>query len=82
MRAFIISIATILLLSGCTSSRSIQRLDSAQEQMMSHPELSLKILDSLKGKRLYGESRARYALLYTQAGRRNNIKPTDYSALQ
>lgn len=81
MRAFIISIATILLLSGCTSSRSIQRLDSAQEQMMSHPELSLQILDSLKCKSLYGESRARYALLYTQAGRRNNIKPTDSSLI-
>ena len=71
------------LLTACGSTEHIERtLSIAAQQMMSRPDSALHLLSEIDPGTLgRGRTRARYALLYTQALDKNYIDTTSDSLL-
>lgn len=82
MRNHILIILSLLLLTlGCANSRVNSRLDAAESLMEQHPDSALTILQAIDGSTLRGESRARHALLLSQALDKNYIDVTSDSLI-
>ena len=63
---YLIVIAAVLLCS-CRHDSVWQTLDVAEDLMEERPDSALTILNDVDGKKLTGETQARYALLLSQA---------------
>lgn len=81
---YILSIALIVFLFGCSNSRQIeQELSTAAKLMRSEPDSSLRIIENIDPDRILGRhTRAKYALLYSAALDKNYVDTDDDSLIR
>lgn len=81
---YILSIALIVHLFSCGSSRQIeQKLSTAAKLMRSEPDSSLRIIENIDPDRILGRhTRAKYALLYSAALDKNYVDADDDSLIR
>lgn len=77
----LILLSLLLLTLGCANSRVSPRLDAAEAIMEQHPDSALTILQQIDGSALSGETRARHALLLSQALDKNYVDVTSDSLI-
>ncbi len=77
----LILLSLLLLALGCANSRVSPRLDAAEAIMEQHPDSALTILQQIDGSALSGETRARHALLLSQALDKNYVDVTSDSLI-
>lgn len=78
-----IIVATIIvcLITACSNQRVSTTLLDAESIMEEIPDSALKVLESIDDSELTDESKARYALLFSQAYDKNYIDQTDDSLI-
>ena len=77
----LIMCVAVMLLCGCNHSRISKELDRAEAVMESHPDSALNILQLIDASDISGETRARHALLLSQAYDKNYIDLTSDSLI-
>ena len=77
----IIGLSAILYFTGCYNREQTPRLSEAEKLMQNNPDSALAILQKLKPEGNRAEQ-ARYALLYSEALEKKQMKVTDDSLIR